>query len=82
MKFNNKIYKISSGTNVNLYATDASHMDLYVCNKFVTKKQLSLEPVIRCLSTNTSFNAGYVKKINDNYICICFDDIISVQHEK
>lgn len=82
MKFKNKIYKISSGTNVNLHATSLDSMELYLFNKFVSKKQIKLGNILRCLNTDITYNSTFAKRINNNFICLGYDDIISVQYEK
>jgi len=78
MIFSNKIYKISSGKNISLFAEDENNIKMYLYKDFVFKKNISLNNSIRCEDLGKKLSYNKVIKINDNHSCICFDKNISV----
>ena len=78
MIFSNKIYKISSGSNVSLFANENNNLDLYLFNKNIKKYNLIYSNILKCLKTDTELSYNAVIPLNDNYICVCFDNNMTV----
>jgi len=79
MIFSNKIYRITSGDNPHIYAKNSNTMELYLFNEQIHKNIISLEnSIIRCFNTLIKFDKHYVGRIDDNLICTCFDENISI----
>ena len=78
MIFSNKISKISSGKNLSMYATNSGEMELYLFNKKVQKKIITFSNIVKCSSTNNNYSYNHITKLNDNFLCACFDDNMSV----
>lgn len=78
MIFQNKLNKLSSGTNTTLFANSASSFDLYIFNKNVKKKKLEFSSILKCVNTNSSFSYNYFCKLNDNFYCVGYDDNMSI----
>ncbi len=78
MIFSKKINKISSGKNLSLYAKSSIQFDLFVFLNLTTKKELTYSNILKCSNTNNSYNYNSVIKLNDKYLCVSFDDNMSV----
>lgn len=78
MIFSNKIYKISSGKNISLFAEDENTMTLYVNDNKIKKRKIIFSGILRCLNKSTNIDGSYVKKINQNHTFVCHDDNILV----
>lgn len=78
MIFSNKIYKISSGNNLSLFAEDSNNLSLYIFNKQVNKKNISFDDGLKCTDLNEKQNYNMLIKLNNEHSVICFDKNISV----
>ena len=78
MIFSNKLNKISSGKNISLFAISKNEFELYVFNKNVKKKKLIFTTPLKCVSTDESFSYNYLCKLENNFMCVCLDDNISI----
>ena len=78
MIFSNKIHKLPSGKNISLFAKDSNKFDLFIFNNNTEKKDIIISSVLQCLSTGKQYNFNSVIKLNDNYLCVCYDDNMSV----
>lgn len=78
MMFSNKIHKISSGTNISLYANDINNLTIFVFNDAVYEKNINFDNYIRCKDLGKRYNYNMLFKLNNNHNCICFDKNISV----
>ena len=78
MIFSNKINKISSGKNISLYSTSKNEFYLYVFNKNIKRKKIIFTYPIKYISTDDSFSYNYLCKLENNFICVCFDDNMSI----
>ena len=77
MIFSNKINKIPSGKNISLYAIGGNRFEFYLFSKCVQKKILEYSSLLRCTSdSNYSYNS--VIKLNDNFLCVCLDNNMSI----
>ena len=78
MIFNNKIHKITSGKNISLYANSSNEFDFYIFNNNTEKRKLIISSFLQCLQTDKNYNYNAVHKLNDNYLCVCYDNNMSV----
>lgn len=79
MIFLSQINKILSGNNLSLFAISDNQMELFIFNNGVTKNLINFDSnKIKCTPTNNKYNYNKVSKINDTFLCLCFDDNISV----
>ncbi len=83
MIFSNKIYKLASGKNVSIYAEDYNTMSMFICGEKISKRKIIFSEIVRCVRTQTKLLEGNViKKINNNHLCICKDETITVVNEE
>lgn len=78
MIFSTQIKKISSGKNPSLYVENEDTLDLYLFNNGTHKKQLIYSDILKCLATNVKYSYNSVIKLNEDFLCACFDDNMSV----
>lgn len=78
MIFSSKLNKISSGKNISLYAIDQNNFDMYIFNKNTQKKNLTYSNILKCTSTDEYFNYNYLCKLENNFICVCLNDNMSI----
>lgn len=77
MIFSDKIYKITSGENVSLYAEENDKMNLYILNKSLKNYQIST-----ILNRNCVFCKDYsyskIIQLNTNTICVASNGYITL----
>ena len=78
MIFSRNLNKISSGNNISLFAISNDEFEFYVFNKNIKKKKIIYTSPLKCLSTDESFSYNYLCKLENNFICICHDDNMSI----
>ncbi|MBQ4541702.1 MAG: hypothetical protein IJA23_02485 [Clostridia bacterium] len=78
MIFSNKLNKISSGKNISLYALSKNEFEFYTFNSNVKKKKIIYDLPLKCLSTDESFSYNYLCKLENNFMCVCHDDNMSI----
>lgn len=82
MIFSNKVYKISSGSNISLFAKDKNNLLMFIFSGLVSKKHISFDNSVRCVDTGEKFSYNKVILINDQHKCLCFDKNISVTNNE
>lgn len=82
MIMSNKIYKITNGKNITLYANSVDEMFLFALNDITRKFIISKSNGLKCSQTNETFAYHYVQKLNDEHISVAFDDNMSILNEK
>lgn len=81
MIFAKRNYKILSGTNISLYAENNNEMSFYIFNNSTTKNTIHISNTLNVTTNNTQYPYNQVSKINENFLCVCFDDNMSVIRE-
>ena len=78
MIFSNKIYKISSGKNISLYAKNENEILMFIFKKLGEFKSIKFSSMLKF--TNLADNYGYNKviKLNDLHNLICLNKNISI----
>lgn len=78
MIFSNKIYKIASGKNSSLYATDKHNLILYTADKSLKKYRISLNSNMNCVFLD-EYNYNKIIQLSPTIICIAGNSYISKQ---
>ena len=78
MIFSSKLNKISSGKNISLHATSQNSFDLFLFNKNIKRKNLVFSTILKCTSTDEDFSYNYLCKLENNFMCVCLDDNMSI----
>lgn len=77
MIFSDKIYKITSGENVSLYADENDRMNLYIFNKSLKNYQISTILNRNCVFCK-DYNYSKIIQINTNTICVASNGYITL----
>ena len=78
MIFSTKINKLPSGKNISLHSNKNDELEFYLFTNKVSKKIITFGSYLKCSSTNYKYSYNSVIKLNDNHLCVCFDDNMSV----
>ena len=77
MIFSNKIHKIPSGKNISLYALSGNRFEYFVFSNCTQKKTLEYSSLLRSI-TNNEYSYNAIIKLNDNFLCACLDNNMSI----
>ena len=82
MIFNNKLYKITNGKNISLFANSENEMLMFVFTDITRKYIISKNnKLFRCLLSGDSYTYNYVAKLNNNHLCVALDNNMSIIYE-
>ena len=78
MIFSTNINKLPSGKNISLFSNKDNELEIYLFKNKISKKIISFGEYLKCSSTNYKYSYNSVIKLNNNHLCVCFDDNMSV----
>lgn len=78
MIFSNRIYKISSGKNISLFANSSDKLTMYIFKNLIEEKQIDLSSTITCKNILAQHGYNKVIKLNNLHYLICFDKNTSI----
>lgn len=77
MIFSDKIFKITSGGNVSLFATENNKMNLYIFDKSLKNYQISTILDRNCVFSK-NYNYSKIIQLNSNTICVASNGYITL----
>lgn len=80
MIFSDNIFKINSGSNATLYGINENVLNLYLFDKTLKLYKVLLNNDKNCVFLK-EFNFDKIIQLNDNTICPCNKDFITIINE-
>lgn len=77
MIFSDKIFKITSGENASLFATENNKMNLYIFDKSLKNYQISTILDRNCVFYK-NYNYSKIIQLNSNTICVASNGYITL----
>lgn len=78
MIFSNKIFKIASGKNPNLFANSDSNMELYLFFNTSTKNIIEVSSLTKCFSGVKKYDMEFIKPLDEKFLLGGSNGIIKI----